>query len=140
MVFSQAPDLPTGIEVYWVSLCDISTIDDYLERFQDRDTRFILDYNDAGHTSFGRPKTSQAITNKATSSTSDWGDCKAVSRRGSRLIHPKNNEKRCRRRLVTDRSGENWRYPRRVIERFETGPTDCFQRLRMLLRWWWLMG
>ena len=43
LAFSKATDLPAGVEVYWGSLKDISTIGDYLDRFQSRDLGFILD-------------------------------------------------------------------------------------------------
>ena len=43
LAFSKATDLPAGIEVYWGSLKDISTIDDFLDRFRSRELGFILD-------------------------------------------------------------------------------------------------
>jgi transposase len=43
LAFSKATDLPAGVEVYWGSLKDISTIGDFLDRFQSRDLGFILD-------------------------------------------------------------------------------------------------
>ena len=43
LAFSRATDLPDGVEIYWGSLRDISTINDFLDRFRDRDMGFILD-------------------------------------------------------------------------------------------------
>jgi transposase len=44
LAFSEATDLPAGVEVYWGSLKDVSTIGEFLDRFQSRDLGFILDH------------------------------------------------------------------------------------------------
>lgn len=43
LAFSQSQELPAGVEVYWGSLKDISTIEDFLDRLPERDLGFILD-------------------------------------------------------------------------------------------------
>lgn len=43
LAFSQATELPAGIEVFWGSLKDISTIGDFLDRLPTRHLGFILD-------------------------------------------------------------------------------------------------
>lgn len=43
LAFSQTQELPAGVEVYWGSMKDISTIDDFLARLPAREMGFILD-------------------------------------------------------------------------------------------------
>jgi len=43
IAFSLEDMLPTGIEVYWGSMKDITTIKDFLDRFRERSIGFILD-------------------------------------------------------------------------------------------------
>jgi len=43
IAFSVEDMLPTGIEVYWGSMKDISTIEDFLDKFRNRNIGFILD-------------------------------------------------------------------------------------------------
>lgn len=43
LAFSRSTTLPAGVEVYWGSMKDISTIDDFLDRLPARTIGFVLD-------------------------------------------------------------------------------------------------